>query len=516
MAARKVTSNNFELGEPVGPRGLRTICTDSDDGARNWFVTLAYRDLSRLTAAYTHGEDMTAPPASVSVAAASGRRANPTPQDVFEVRLHAALKSGEGLVAELGRNDGATMKVELMASSPASVKSSARSPADEFAALAGFTKAVAHRAPAAASPSPARPLNANFCTFAMWSSLTIGRDIRNKKLPRRFERLNGMALRHTATNFVIDARRTHHMELSKVLGLGQRRILWDVGRGLYSMFIADEQGAFAKAAALQDLTFDNFDHPPDFTDTATNELADMIEGWLPEPAHPRRHNGLTQLRSRDLALGLASYHLARVAAQRNGETDAGRKWVAQLILRGNLLIAAYEQHRVDQLLKYPVDDFASDFFLERSGVEAVEVNGGGRWRQRVANRARRELLHLPEIWGRFFTDQIMVLWAGDELLRLGRDLPIPPGAATFLPDELDDIEDAWLATLLRRYDHSYGNGHGTQSRIWSVFDDRMNYIVNFMRSRAQSPGLWQEPFDPSEIDDLRHHIVPKGKHDRSA
>ena len=143
----------------------------------------------------------------------------------------------------------------------------------------------------------------------------------------------------------------------------------------------------------------------------------------------------------------------------------------------------------------------------------MERSGEGRWRRRLDARIRRELTHVPELWGRFFTDQIMVFWAGDELLRLGRDLPIPPGSATFLPPDLQVIEDGWLQMLLYRYDHSYGNGHGTQSRIWSVFDDRMNYIANFMRSRAQTPGLWQRPFEPQEEEDLRNHKTPGGQHD---
>jgi hypothetical protein len=144
---------------------------------------------------------------------------------------------------------------------------------------------------------------------------------------------------------------------------------------------------------------------------------------------------------------------------------------------------------VDQLLRYPIEDFATEYFLEHSGIDGLEQSGAGRWRRRLVLRTRRELTHVPELWSRFFTDQIMVFWAGDELLRLGRDIPIPPGATTFFPEELRTIQDDWLRLLLLQFDHSYGNGHGTQSRIWSVFDDRMNFIANFMRSRAQTSGL---------------------------
>ena len=47
-----------QFAAPIGLPQLRTICDEHDDGRRNWFVTLAYRDLSQLTAAYTHALDV--------------------------------------------------------------------------------------------------------------------------------------------------------------------------------------------------------------------------------------------------------------------------------------------------------------------------------------------------------------------------------------------------------------------------------------------------------------------------
>ena len=235
------------------------------------------------------------------------------------------------------------------------------------------------------------------------------------------------------------------------------------------------------------------------------------------------------MRTKDLTYGAASYHLARCAARQaraaqastdpdeQAEAPALWKWVAELILRGNLLIGAYEQRKVDQLLRYPVEDFASEFILERSGLDARERAGTGRWHRRFERRVRGQLdEHTPKIWGRAFTDQVLVLWAGDELLRLGRDLPPPPGSVTFFPPDLEELHDGWLFLLWRQYDHSYGDGHGTQSRIWSVFSDRMNYIVNFMRSRAQAPGLWHDPFEGWENRLLRDGKTPRSQDDPSA
>ena len=162
------------------------------------------------------------------------------------------------------------------------------------------------------------PLNANFCTFATWSSLTLGRDIRNSRLPRRFDRLSGLFLRQAATNLVIEARKTNQMQLSRLLGLGQRVVLWEVGTGLYSMFIGEE--ILNELPAVAGLRFADFDGQRNFTDEATTELASVLDYWLTSTVKPRGAIGLRQLRTKDLSLGLASYHLARRAAARVATT----------------------------------------------------------------------------------------------------------------------------------------------------------------------------------------------------
>jgi len=516
------------LSTPIDPGGLRLICNDNDDGRRNWFITLAYADLARLTAAYTHGFDLamtpqpdvtdqSEPPPQAARSTAEGTAPAASGPDYL-----SAFRDAEALVADVHSRSRTSTAFGSMALEPGAHNGGPDDhrilTPEQLRLLAGLDPG--EDAEAAASDHskgdeadrPPHVLNANFCTFATWTSLTLGRDIRNALLPHRFDRLSSLRLRRNATNLVLEARKTHNMELSRLLGLGQRVVLWEVGTGLYAMFVLED--ALNELPAVQELRFADFDGRRDFTDAATTQIADLLHHEalhaLTTDVRPRGAMGLTQLRTRDLALGLASYHLARRAALEGGTDNTHRRWVAQLMLRGNLLIGAYEQRKVDQVLTYPVEDFAADFFLEHSELEAMERSGIGRWRRRLIRRVR-ESVTVPEWWGRFFTDQFMVLWAGDELLRLGRDLPIPPGATTFFPADLREMQDHWLQMLLYRYDHSYGNGHGTQSRIWSVFDDRMNYIVNFMRSRAQTPGLWQDPFTPEECAELRRFEVPRSR-----
>jgi hypothetical protein len=315
---------------------------------------------------------------------------------------------------------------------------------------------------------------------------------------------------------MIDARSIGEKRLAKLLGLGQKVVLYEVGLGLYGLLLGTRQ--MEAIVAKYDLDFTTSDPQVEQTDPLMLELQREIETCLrPEQRPPilRTSATLGPRRPEDLEYGLASYFLARCAAmtawtcQEEKARACAWKWVAELILRGNLLIGAYEQTRVQQVLEYPVEDFAGDFVRERAGFEAAQRSGTGRWRRRLDRRVQRELTgRVPELWGRFLTDQLLVLKLGDELIRLGRDIPPPPGSSSFFPAELTTIEDRWLQLLLRRYDHSYGSGHGTQSRIWSQFDDRMNFIVNLMRSRAQTPGLWKSPFPGKQTIKIRQGNDP--------
>jgi hypothetical protein len=506
-----MAENDEPFRAPVQLGSLRTICDDPDDGRRNWFVTLAYWDLSRQTAAYTHAIDRPKWPAKIKSLDAYAGAVEHRPTELFQ--------AFQSLSDAIGRSVSPLRPVDAEPP-PQPTTSSERDPSWGWptTVLAEQTGLPLESSSTTSAGGRPRPLNANFCTFATWSSLTLGRDIRNVRLPRRFESLSNQHLRRTVTNFVVAARRLHGMELARLLGRGQRVVLWEVGYGLHALFAGEP--VLNRLSAVDQLDFTTYGRERNFTDNAMNELVTHISQWLAMSVVPRGATGLRQLRTKDLAQGLASYHLARRAAQQAREASDQElsrrlwKWVAELILRGNILIGAYEQRKVDQLLEYPIEDFASDFFLERSGLETRERTGEGRWRRRLDRSVRGRLeRHGPQIWSRFFTDQILVFWAGDEILRLGRDLPLPPRATEFHPDDLAVLDDQWLRMLWRRYDHSYGEGHGTQSRIWSIFSDRMNYIVNFMRSRAQTPGLWRAPFEPWEDRLLRCGVTPRSQDD---
>ena len=211
-----------ELEAPIGPLGLREICDDTDDAQRNWYVTLAYWDLSRMTAAYTHaleppevaGADDDAKLAGDEPARGDDAAANATA--MFEAEFRASA----GPVTETVASRRPVTAVQRPAEVAPPAVGGHLWPPDIIAKMAGLDGPAEAERPLGEGHGP---LNANFCTFATWSSLTLGRDIRNSRLPRRFDRLSGLFLRQAATNLVIEARKTNQMQLSRLLGLGQPR-----------------------------------------------------------------------------------------------------------------------------------------------------------------------------------------------------------------------------------------------------------------------------------------------------
>lgn len=371
-------------------------------------------------------------------------------------------------------------------------------------------------------PAPERPrlvLNANFCTYATWSSFTVGRNVRNRLGPRALEGSVPEALRSTVTSLAIDARRTNDNQMSKLLAMGQAvvfdEIMHAIAELIASTTVLDETGPslaehFPGTCSATELAA---------MDPSNKTINTLIAAASAEPAirsllEPRittrwdkRGDGHLDPPVPDaLYNALVSYYLARQVASLPGfvndagENDPGlSKAHAELILRANVQIGSYEQTRVQQVLDYPANQFPFDYFNEHVGIDDSERQGAGRWRRRLNEAVlSRAQAHLGDTWRRFFTSRILVLRLGDEVLRLGQDIPDAKSSGTFLPQDLETIEDDWLRQLMHRFDHSFGLGHGTAAYNWANYGDRLNYIVNLFRSRAQEPGIWVTPFTERE------------------
>lgn len=455
--------------EPVTEDDVNTILNEVSDGLRNHLITLGYWDLSVALLGYTH------PGGRVLL---DGSRCRGAMDLAGVADLH---RYGEGLIKR---------QKELLSSIEADHQH--------------------------------LPLNANFCTYATWSSLTIGRNVRDRLAPRRVEDLTPDALRVAATRLAIEARRTNSHQLAKLLAVGQKIVFSEITPAIYQLFgkTAELNREITKSAFRANFENERMQNrsAAEAALLACSELEPQLVAYLGRTfdINIEGEARLSPPRGNPLRNGLVSYYLARRVSQLEADPlidDEDRmglsKAQAELILRANLQIGSFEQTRVQQVLNFPLADFPVQLIGRRIGLDELASAQAGRWRRRI-NRTLLDLAdeRLIGVWRRFFTGQILVLRLGNEVVRLGRDIPDSPTAGCFLPEELSQISDDWLRHLLLRFDQSFGDGHGTAAHDWDDFDSRMNYIANLLRSRAQEPGLWMAPFSRREERRVRVQTDP--------
>jgi hypothetical protein len=107
--------------------------------------------------------------------------------------------------------------------------------------------------------------------------------------------------------------------------------------------------------------------------------------------------------------------------------------------------------------------------------------------QRALDALARELI----------TRSLMVLAVPGRILALGAALDDP------YPDSLRELTDAELTALVARFD-------GPVTEDWSVFEQRMRYIVRLFRCFQEQPSLDDPPFTPAQVELLLAGTIPDG------
>jgi hypothetical protein len=212
---------------------------------------------------------------------------------------------------------------------------------------------------------------------------------------------------------------------------------------------------------------------------------------------------------------------------------------ARSILFASLMISAVEQDILHQAVGETINQVP-----ERLTSEITD--GATRWGERLAGVPRQvTALELPfqiapitrsitEAWARFMTNQILVVMLPSETLRLGKDVPPRSAIASFFPPDLNDLsslpkrpgmqaasgDDARLNesvyNLVSSFDRSLGDGRGSAARDWRRYDDRLNWIVNMMRSRQQDRSLWWAPYSVEDQKRIEDGRLPKSSGDPSS
>jgi hypothetical protein len=301
--------------------------------------------------------------------------------------------------------------------------------------------------------------DANWCTFACWSSKTIGdwiaADASSKSLGdmRHLPRL--------VVDWLVGLSRyltqRENGASYRALAAGNRFVFLEVGQSV---------ARFIETFGRVPRDKPNEDDWTTYWDEVSQTIAEMSQldlSWMLTETPPPD----------DLRLGLRQYYEALFA------TDP--KVRAQHMLAGNLLLGVYEQRRVDgylaaSLALYP-DRAMRRLVQHHSGL----LTGWRRWPS--------------SLYSRLMTFGLILDLPG-ERLRVGRPLPAPPDATDgeLFPPDLRTITLPLLQALLTRWDLSEGEPARRRAREWTSLDDRMSYIANMFRSRQQCEVMFGDPF----------------------
>ena len=119
---------------------------------------------------------------------------------------------------------------------------------------------------------------------------------------------------------------------------------------------------------------------------------------------------------------------------------------------------------------------------------------------------RRLARHIASDWRTIMTRWFMTIKLPAETLRLGQD--VPHMETGMFPAELCEIQHPDLLALLQELDETPNSSLGSAASDWGCLRDRMNYLVDFFRSRQQDGRLYQQPFCDAQVAIIRAGGIP--------
>jgi ER-bound oxygenase mpaB/B'/Rubber oxygenase, catalytic domain len=325
--------------------------------------------------------------------------------------------------------------------------------------------------------------NASWCTFSTWSSRTVGANLRLENSGRRVDELikdkDSSVDEHDSRLFLELQYRVSTRDdgaAQRALALGNRLIFHEIG--------------FAMIDFLE--WADKHDDPDDGSWERYRETITPYEASDLFPAAD-----VEQLRG-----GLECCYQAKYA-----NTDDQK---AELVLRGNLLLGAYEQWRVGPVLKVALDPWPGRLVrvIQADPHAAPELSlpgAGTPWALRHQSPVLRSLAT------QFAGGLTRLFMALDAPLfsclvtpfRLGQGVPPHPGDGQRFPRALRNrnLKDLELKKLIGLYDRSGdirldepdrpSDPALSAARNWTLFPDRMNFIVNLFRAGQQDDTMYR-------------------------
>ncbi len=217
------------------------------------------------------------------------------------------------------------------------------------------------------------------------------------------------------------------------------------------------------------------------------------------------------------------------------ETDPKKR--AELILFANADGGLHEQTRLQTYIAGGLDAPISELFLPDAHRRVEETVPHGPLREaahKAIDKYAAPLARmLEDSWEDFATAELMTLTLPDCILHLSHPIPEDP-ALPVMPPVLETITDPELAKVLAKYGAldiklSQSTVGWLRDRVnslfgwpprgpdeladvgavdWTVFDQRMRFILTLFRLRQQDPHLRTQPFTPEQHAEISDKHVP--------
>lgn len=340
--------------------------------------------------------------------------------------------------------------------------------------------------------------NVSWCAYATWASKTAGAFIRGERsslsVQEYLERADYVRQALTRLNQVLTwFNQTISLKpafLASIIDQITDEIATHVGHG--NLIVFAEMGPL----------FSRFLET--FADSTTYDEAELAR-FLADYFIPGSVGGGGQ----DMLITAFTHYYEAMFA-----TDAKER--AELILLANLYVGYHEQTRLQGAITG-----AMEAPLELK-IETALVEGTHHWLQTNMPRSAAGLIWLAwqkplrllarriaADWRSILTRWFMTIKLPSETLRLGHDVPRLDTGEMF-PAELCQVQNPALLALLQELDGMPNSSQGSAANDWGCLRDRMNFVVDFFRSRQQDGRLYQQPFCDVQVAVIRAGGIPTG------
>jgi hypothetical protein len=341
--------------------------------------------------------------------------------------------------------------------------------------------------------------NATFPTFAAWTTETLRIDVARPDDDGASPRSGpqGLSPGRRIYQRVADYILGGSGEIAGNLAAGEAMIYEEIGLALVALLAAIEN---VPRRAKWQSTWDQFNR----------NLAEAYENLNLRRSNRERPELIDGTMRAVLQEAVLPYF--RVLAEGLADKDAdGGKRRAELILLGTIRLEAYAQTRLQPVLKRNLS-YVPDALAARVGSRITGRTNRSTVRlRRLYERSQGARRFADEAFAIAATRYVFTLVVGQEVLGLGRDLPVAPPAnpvlrdrlpkadrdryvlGSFFPRDLQTLREPDVWTAWQQFDRSTTEGTRTAVDDWLRYEERLNFIVNLFRSRQQVSALYGRP-----------------------